>query len=111
VPAPQCSGGLGTLRRGNAPNVSGELRVPRYGIPQNAFMENVLSTTPPAPPSERQAGPSALDSGVEQRVGLAQPAGRYCGNGVCDPGENCATCAPDCKQARLLLCGLSLDTK
>ena len=80
---------------------------PRWGVLQNAFLDYVLSSTPPAgvPSGVRQAGLSALDSGTELPEARAQASGPYCGNGVCDTGENCATCAPDCKQVRLLLCG------
>lgn len=70
-------------------------------------MEYVLSNTPPVSPNERRAAQSALDSGAGQPEFRAQATGPYCGNGVCDSGETCATCAPDCKQARPLFCGFS----
>ena len=75
------------------------------GHVQNAFLEYVLATTPAAAPpnGQMQKGPSALQSGAPQyrTAKVHAPSSPYCGNGVCDAGESCATCAPDCKQVPL----------
>jgi len=53
--------------------------------------------TPPAPPSSYATAGSQRSAGAEASTAALQTS-PYCGDGVCDAGENCANCAQDCKQ-------------
>ncbi len=68
--------------------------------PQNALLQYVLNAVPqpavPPPAAVAALGSAAAASG--SRYSKAQALGPHCGDGVCQAGESCATCAYDCKQ-------------
>ena len=68
--------------------------------PQNALLQYVLDAVPqpavPPPAAVAALGSAAAASG--SRYSKAQALGPHCGDGVCQAGETCATCAYDCKQ-------------
>lgn len=61
--------------------------------------------TPPVPPgvsaavSAQRAASARREAGTKAAT-VALQTSPFCGDGVCDAGENCATCAQDCKQVR-----------
>jgi hypothetical protein len=67
------------------------------GALQNTLLRSV--TAPPSPPAPPQTAAS------NQRMGSFSAArlqsGPYCGDGNCDVGEDCKTCAQDCFQVCL----------
>jgi len=68
--------------------------------PQNALLQYVLDAVPqpavPPPAAVAALGSAGAVSG--SRYSTAQALGPHCGDGVCQAGETCATCAYDCKQ-------------
>ena len=76
--------------------------VPNHALaaPQNALLQYVLDTVPqPAvPPPDAVAALGSAGAASSSRYSRAQALGPHCGDGVCQAGESCATCAFDCKQ-------------
>ena len=64
--------------------------------PQNALLDYVRATKKDIT-SEPSAQRLAKATSNARTAGTLQTS-PFCGDGVCDPGENCTTCAPDCLQ-------------
>ncbi len=76
-------------------------------FPQNSLLDYVLINTP-----EVEAPPNgSVEGGSPPAATVLAPlqTSPFCGDGTCDAGESCSTCAQDCKQVRKRRGILALD--
>ncbi len=61
---------------------------------QDSLLDYVLINTPVA----KAPAPTGSAEGQASTPLPPLQTSSYCGDGTCDAGENCSTCAQDCKQ-------------